>query len=177
MSNDKPILHVLGALDSRAGGPVRAVLELCARGLETGHRSEVLGFGPLRVEDNPFPTELMHTLPVSGLDSYRFSPMLGSWLENNSDRYRALVLHGMWQYPAWRCARFCRSVGVPYACVPHGMLDLWPVQGQGILKRIKKSLYWHLMERSVIEGARVVFFTTAREKERGLRTCSFGTRK
>jgi glycosyltransferase involved in cell wall biosynthesis len=50
------------------------------------------------------------------------------------------------------------------------MLDLWSVRGQGWLKRIKKTLYWHLREREIVRGSSAVFFTLRRELENAEKT-------
>src|SRR3954454_3797728 len=75
------ILHVLASLDQRYGGPLRAVLDLCAAGESLGVTSEVLGFGPLNVPDNPFPPERIHHLPSTG--RYCHSAELRPWLRKH----------------------------------------------------------------------------------------------
>lgn len=158
------ILHVIPSLDQRDGGILRVVLNLSADSRRKGIHSEIIGLGDIAITDNPVPLELMHTVPQTFPTAYGYSSALRPWLRQNLPRFDGLVLHGMWQYPEWAAARECVRAKVPYVCFPHGMLDRWPVRGQGRLKEIKKSLYWHLREQWIYNRSADVYFTTAREK-------------
>jgi glycosyltransferase involved in cell wall biosynthesis len=131
-----------------------------------GEPCDVLSFGKLAVENNPFPLDRMHLLECNSAFGFGYSSKLRAWLRRNLSRYRGVVLHGMWMYPILVTAYECRALGVPYACFPHGMLDVWPVRGQGLVKRAKKTIYWYLFEKKIVEGAAVIFFTAEREKLR-----------
>lgn len=164
------VLHVWPSLDQRSGGPLRAMLDLSAHALNYGLHSEVLGFGRTNVPDNPLDARLLHSLPVTFPGSYCYARELSSWLAANLLAYDGVILHGMWLYPHWATANKCSSVGVPYACFPHGMLEPWSVNGQGALKEIKKRLYWRLRERSVFRRSVALMFTTPRERDLACRT-------
>ena len=164
------ILHVLPSLSQKSGGPLRAGLELSARGIELGLESEIVGIGNLDVSDNPLPEDLIHSLPVEFPKRYCYSSRLAGWLAENLGRFDGVILHGMWLYPNWAAAQACRAAGVPYVCFPHGMLDPWSVYGQGLRKGIKKRLYWFLREREVFEHAAALFFTMERERLRSCQT-------
>lgn len=157
------VLHVLASLDQRYGGPLRAVLDLCAAGESLGVESEIVGLGELNVPDNPFPAERIHSVAANG--SWGYSPELRQWLRNNLARFDGVVLHGLWMYPNWAAAVECQAAGKPYACFPHGMLEPWAVFGQGPLKAIKKIAYWLLRERRVCQYACQMLFTTYTERD------------
>jgi hypothetical protein len=129
LERPRRVLHVLASLDQRYGGPLRAVLDLCAAGESLGVHSEILGMGELNVPDNPFPSERIHSLPATG--SYRYSPELRPWLRAHLDRFDGVVLHGLWCYPNWAAAVECQAAGKPYGCFPHGMLEPWAVSQSG----------------------------------------------
>lgn len=164
------VLQVVGALNQASGGPLRAVLDLSARIEKLGVESDVLGFGEVRIPDNPLPAARIHSLKISFPRSYCYSPSLAGWCKERLSEYDVVVLHSMWLYPMWAVSRGCRSIGKPYVYFPHGMLDLWPIRGQGILKRIKKTVYWHLRERQIAENAASVWFTTTREMDNARQT-------
>jgi len=164
------ILHILGSLDERSGGPLRATLELSAMSEPLGLHSEILGFGELSVQDNPVSEESIHALPVKGPSSYRYAPGLRRWCQANLFRYDGVVLHGLWSYANVAVSRECVAAGIPYICFPHGMLDLWSVRGQGWLKRLKKTVYWNCIERHIVEHSCAVFFTLRREMQNARRT-------
>ena len=159
------VLHVLCSIDERDGGPVRAVFDLSAEALPLGYSADILGFGSdVRVQSK-FPLSRVHVLPGGRYPSLRDALALRKWLRANLHKYRGLILHGMWLWQLAVCAFEATQHHVPYACFPHGMLDFWPWRGQGFLKRIKKQVYWHLIEHHSFDNASQVFFTTHRELE------------
>ncbi|MEO8660333.1 MAG: glycosyltransferase [Bryobacteraceae bacterium] len=168
------VLHVIPSLDERTGGPLRAVLDLSFLGQTYGLHSEIVGPGPIRMKDNPLDSALIHETATPTLQSYAYSRDLRSWLEANVNRFDGVVSHGMWLYPNWITGKVCYRAGIPYACFPHGMLDLWSVQEQGTWKRLKKTAYWHLREKLIYRRAQRLFFTTMREMENARKTFALG---
>ncbi len=160
----------MGSLDQRSGGPLRAVLDLSAMGMELGLSSEILGLDPLAVPDNPIPVKLIHSLPTKGPVAYGYSPALRPWCRANLNRFDGVMLHGLWGYSNWAVSQECLAAGLPYVCFPHGSLDLWPVRGQGLWKRAKKTLYWKWRARGVVAGSAAVLFATERELQNARRT-------
>lgn len=159
------VLHVLPSLDEKSGGPIRAVLELSVVAQGYGFESEVVGVGDANILDNPLQESLIHSCPSGWPTSYSYSSPLRSWLKKNVRRFDGVVLHGMWLYPNWAGAQECGRAGVPYACVPHGMLEPWAVGGQGLWKCLKKHVYWHFVENYSFGKAEGIVFTTKREYE------------
>jgi glycosyltransferase involved in cell wall biosynthesis len=166
------VLNVVGSLDQRSGGPLRVVLNLSAMSAPLGLHTEILGFGPIRIPDNPLASELIQSLPLTGPISYGYSSDLRQWCRENLRRFDVVILHGLWMYFNWAVSRECIKERIPYIVMPHGMLDLWSVHGQGALKRIKKKVYWRWRERKVIEDCHAVFFTTRRELQNAILTLS-----
>lgn len=166
------VLHVIPSLDERTGGPIRAVLDLSYLGQLHGLHSEIVGPGPVQLRDNPLSPALIHETAPATFQPYAYSHDLRCWLEANVNRFDGVVSHGMWLYPNWITGMVCHRLGVPYACFPHGMLDLWSVQEQGVWKRLKKTVYWHLREKHVYRRARRLFFTTSREMTNACKTFS-----
>jgi glycosyltransferase involved in cell wall biosynthesis len=157
------VLHVLGLLNQNTGGPLRGVLDMSAKAGQYGLKTEILGQGPINIHDNPFPPGAFHCLPGWPAGGFSFSTAIWGWCRSNLHRFDGVVLHGMWTYNNWAMSRSCLRSGTPYAVFAHGMLDRWPILGQGRLKRWKKIAYWHWRERRVVSGARAAFFTTQRE--------------
>ncbi len=164
------VLNVVGSLDQRSGGPLSAVLNLSAICAPLGLYSEILGFGPISIPDNPLASELVQSLPLGTPTSYGYSPALRRWCRNNLRKFDVVILHGLWMYPNWGVSRECINARIPYIVFPHGMLDLWSVHEQGVLKLMKKRVYWHWRERTVIEDCHAVFFTTRRELQNAMLT-------
>ena len=164
------VLNVVGSLDQRSGGPLRVVLNLSAMSAPLGLHSEILGFGPIRIPDNPLASELIQSLPLSTSISYGYAPALRQWCRDNLSRFNVVILHGLWMYFNWVVSRECIRARIPYIVFPHGMLDLWSIHRQGVLKRMKKKVYWHWRERKVIEDCHAMFFTTRRELQSAITT-------
>jgi glycosyltransferase involved in cell wall biosynthesis len=157
------VLHVLPSLDQSYGGPVRAVLDLSARAQKYGLHSEILGVGELKVPDNPLQVANIHSVRCHWRP-WAFSLDLYSWLIENIYRFDGVVLHGLWSYPVAIAAHVCQRQEMPYAMFPHGMLEPWAVRGQGLVKRLKKELYWHCLEKRSFAHSSGVFFTTQMER-------------
>jgi glycosyltransferase involved in cell wall biosynthesis len=158
------ILHVVPSLDQMDGGVIRAALELAVYGQEFGIRSEILGIGPLNIPGCKLSCEAIHSLPLDHPRSYRFSKHLKPWLRERVSGFEGIILHGLWLYPNWATYLVCKEKRQKYACFPHGMLDPWPVNGQGQLKRWKKHLYWRSREGKILDAADSIFFNTQRER-------------
>jgi len=162
------LLHVLPSLDIRSGGPLRLVVDLAERALAFGLDSEIVGTGSLDLPDCPLPNERIHWCPAALPGTYAYSPALNRWLRSNLGRFHAVLIHGAWTYAALAAARECRRRGTPYGVVPHGMLEAWAVNGQGIRKAWKKRIYWRLFERQVYHSARCILFASRREQQQSL---------
>jgi glycosyltransferase involved in cell wall biosynthesis len=158
------VLHVLPSLDQMSGGPLRAVLQLSLESQEFGLQSEILGLGGVDIPDCGLSRAAMHSVPTDTPKCYGYSRSLRPWLAKNLNRFDGVIMHGLWVYPNWATYLCCRNASKKYACFPHGMLDPWPVNGQGLIKRWKKRAYWHLRERKIFKDAESIFFTTNRER-------------
>jgi glycosyltransferase involved in cell wall biosynthesis len=158
------VLHVLPSLDQMYGGPLRAVIDLSVHSQEFGLESEILGVGPVQISDCRLRREAIHSLPLSAPRMYRFSRELKPWLDKNLERYDGAIIHGLWLYINWATYNSCAASSTKYACFPHGMLEPWPVRGQGVVKRWKKTVYWHAREKKIFDRAESIFFTTDRER-------------
>ena len=158
------VLHVLPSLSQKYGGPVRAVVDLSARSAALGLDSEIAGFGPLDLPDNPFDERRIHSFPIKAPAKYCYSPQFRTWLAANLSNFNGVVVHGLWIYPNWAVFRECSSKGIPYACFLHGMLEPRAAYSPDLWKTLKKAVCWKLRERAILQQARRLFFTTKRER-------------
>ena len=82
-----------------------------------------------------------------------------------------IVSHGCWQYPT-RWGRLLAGDGFIWVAVPHGMLEPWSVSQ----KRLRKWVYFHLMEKPALRRADAIRAVGQPERTRlqgrfGDRTC------
>lgn len=164
------ILHVIGLLNQSSGGPLRGVLDLTCLLQGYGINGELLGYGPVNIPDNPVACELIHEIKNAGVLGHCCSHTLRGWCRNNLSRFDLVILHGLWRSDTWFVGKECIAAGIPYIVYPHGMLDLWPVRGQGVWKRLKKTVYWYWRDARLMRQATAVFFAAKRELENANRT-------
>lgn len=83
------------------------------------------------------------------------------WLGSNASRYDIVHIHGVWAYSTYAAARAAKDAGVPYIICPQGMLTSYS-WGQ---KRLKKQLYWSLIERRTIAESAAFHVTSTDEAD------------
>jgi len=181
------ILRVIASMDPATGGPCQGIRYSIPQLQVEGCLNEVvclddpsapfLGTDPL----------IIHALG-QGRGPLRYHASLIPWLEANLSRFDAVIVHGLWLWPsiATRIAtqRLRKKVQrlsasspsrsassqlaapkiPPYFVMPHGMLDPWFQKDKSRkLKALRNSIYWHLIENSVIRDASGVLFTCDQE--------------
>ena len=164
------ILHIIGTLDPRAGGPSQCVRTLFSYGA-LGYTGEAV---TLDDPDAPFLKDLPFPVTALGPTSkFGYTSKLGPWLKANHHRFDGVVLNGLWQYfgfGAWRALRG----RIPYLAFTHGMLDPY-FKRAFPLKHVKKAFYWYLAQYWVLRDAFRVLFTTQQEKELAERSFALHT--
>ncbi|QOJ00147.1 MAG: glycosyltransferase [Phycisphaeraceae bacterium] len=169
------ILHVISSLDPKQGGPPMIAARIGAAQASLGHRVGMLYHSDPGADDRlakavasipGFDAVTLHRLdyPGSNLGELLRSPAK-EWLKTGLKDYDWLHLHGIWHPILPKAAAAARTQRVPYALVPHGMLDPWSLRGQGTLKYLKKRLALAMGYRRMIEGA-AYFHLGNRDEER-----------
>ena len=74
-------------------------------------------------------------------------------------------IHGSWAAPQYFAARAAYKAGVPFVFSAHGMLEPWLWNEQGLLRRIKKMIYWKLFAYPALSKAAIIHAITPFEKE------------
>ena len=158
------ILHVISSLNPINGGPVESVKNFCKYYKLFNEDVEIV------CSDEPHDKWLkdprlpkVHALgPVKFKYSLNFK--LLKWFKNNIKKYDVLVINGIWQFHSFASWRYCKKNKIPYVLFLHGMLDPYFNKGN-ILKKIKKILYWFLIESKILRDAYRVLFTSKLERK------------
>lgn len=155
------LLHVIPSMNPRCGGPMEGVLQMAYVHRARGISVEVVCF------DDPSASYLKDMpLTVHGIGAgyfhYGFNPRLRHWLEENVDRFDAVIINGIWQYHAFGAWQVLRKYKVPYFVYTHGMLDPW-FKSAYPFKHFKKWLYWPWADYRVLRDANAVLFTCEEE--------------
>jgi glycosyltransferase involved in cell wall biosynthesis len=159
------ILHVITTMDPRAGGPCQGVRNLEAQVSGHGEAVEVVCLDDPNAEYLSRETIKIHALGQGRGGLWRYHPALRPWLEENLPRFDAVILNGLWQYPAYALSRVTRRPdSPPYFAFAHGMLDPWFQRAPGRrLKAMRNWVYWKLVEQHVVHNATAMFFTCEEE--------------
>lgn len=164
MSPVVKLLRVTRTLDPAAGGVVENLRQSSWALVHAGHSVQVVTLDenlPTSLDSTPF--EVTCLGPSRGLFGY--TGKLLPWLLRHMADFDCTVVEGLWQYQGLAVARAARRLGSGYAVMPHGMLDPWFKQAYP-RKHLKKLLYWWLVERQVLHGARAVVYTCHEEWRR-----------
>ncbi len=162
------VIHTIGEITERSGGPSRSVTNLCSSIGRLGETVELVA-GNDRFTDDRLIRPDTYNVQLHLVDAYRwgrlryspgFSRKLAELLREE-DQPTLVHDHGIWGYnniTAWRAAR---RACVPYVLSPRGMLMPWALE----FKASKKKLAWLLYQHRVFASAAVVVATSEQECE------------
>src|SRR5579859_643457 len=107
-------LHVISSADPAQGGPIEGLQRLNESLTAMGHPLEAVS---LDSPDAPWLKQLeplkLHAIG-SGRPGYGYSRELVPWLRVHANRFDAVVVRGLWQYPGLATARALAHTGIPY---------------------------------------------------------------
>ena len=169
------VLHVIGSVDPRGGGPIEGVFSSSSVWIRHGHERHILS---LDNADAPWVAKSPVRVFAVGVSSkwygilrrimpwlrYGYTPHLTRWLSANAKYYDAVIVNGLWNYTSYGSWRALHKLKTPYFVFTHGMLDPWFNQAYPI-KTFFKSIFWKLFEHKVLRDARGVMFTCDEERE------------
>ncbi len=164
------ILHIIGSMDPASGGPCQGIRNSDEEMNRLGSNREVISL------DDPSSAFLgKDSFPVHALGppktSWKYTSKLKPWLIENASRFDVIVVNGIWLYSSFTALRIIRLLKkdstqkVPKLFVmPHGMLDPYFQRAGGRrLKALRNFIYWHLIEKHVINNADGILFTCEME--------------
>ncbi len=164
----------------RYGGPVKSVHELNKALVQAGVDVTVFTTNIDGEQELNVPLEervgidgvKVYYYPVQKPRSYIYSSRLKHALQAHLPTFDLVHIHGLYLYPTAVTARLCRHYQIPYLISPRGMLDKYAMQMGNRIKRGIKHTYLHLIERSNLDGATALHFTTEEERRHSLYLCS-----
>ena len=158
------LLHVIGSMNPKTGGPCQTIHNFAPDFLERGHTLEVVCLDDPKanhLSGAPFP---IHAVG-QGHGSWNYHPALLPWFKTNLPRFDAVILNGLWQYQGyalWKAAKKPKTP--PYYIFPHGMLDPW-FQTFSVrpLKTLRNWIFWKLVQHRIVHDAAGLLFTCEEE--------------
>jgi glycosyltransferase involved in cell wall biosynthesis len=157
------LLHVIHDLAPASGGPAENLRQLAHGYREVGVEPEVLSLDdPKAAYLSRYPFQVHALGPATS--TFGYSSAARHWLQTHTREYDAILIDGLWQYPAAVARTTALAAGIPYLVFPHGMLDPW-FRRTYPAKHLKKQLFWWLAQYRVLRDANRVVFTTEAERD------------
>jgi glycosyltransferase involved in cell wall biosynthesis len=92
-----------------------------------------------------------------------FSPAMGRQLRRlQPGDFDLILIHATFCDPGRMAAKAAQRVGIPYICYTHGCFEHWAWNH----KHWKKSVYFNLIEKSILKGAAGIVVCNSSEEER-----------
>lgn len=162
------VIHSVGGIAERLGGPSRTVTSLCSSIRRLGISVDLVAGVDrssderlIRPEECRVNLRLVDAWALGHLNLYPGFLSTLKELLGESIKPTLIHDHGIWgssNFAAWRAAR---SHGVPYILSPRGMLEPWALQ----FKARKKKLAWLLYQQRIVASASAVIATSEQEGE------------
>lgn len=155
------ILHVVGSLDLKYGGPSQSVPGLCAGCLSVGLESTILTTD----FDMAMASENCRQLSISSLSRPRnIREWFGFALELDriisGSEANVLHLHGLWDLFLFLCFLSAKRSGLRVALSPRGMLEPWSLRWRGLKKKLALLTY----QGRVLNNTDLFFATSDAER-------------
>jgi len=169
------VLHVIPSISPRRGGPSQAVIEMVnalrlrqvdASILTTNDDCESLFTdlptgGWTTYSGVPVLAFPRWSPPMVALREFAVSPGLNQWLQNNIINFDLIHVHALFSFPSTVAMVHARRARVPYLLRTIGQLSPWSLAQS----KARKQLMLRLVERSNIDSARYLHFTTTLERD------------
>lgn len=156
-------LNITAHLDHSYGGLTTSLPHFCAALESTGRYQSPLGAFCLPDEETipPGADSSESIVFPSGRLRWMTDSRLRRSLSGRIERASAVHIHGLWQEHGAVASQLAQVLGKPYIFSAHGMLEPWALRS----KRWKKKVYWSLLEKRNLEGARCLRALTRSEAE------------
>ena len=152
------ILQIISTLNPRSGGPQAGIIESSNRLSSSNISVDILtsdNKNYLKDKKIKFKIIKLNIKPRS----YNFSFKLIKWINKNKKKYDFFIIHGLWEFNSLLARLFIKK---NYYIIPHGQLD--PYFSNNTFKRIKKQIYWNLIEKKNIINSNGILVSGENEK-------------
>lgn len=162
----KKILIVTTSLSVQKGGGIATSTINYYKALKKQGSVEVM----MTATISPDETELIENSIINNKDfkffttnggKWRYSKDLNQFLKNEIQQYDVVWVHGIWLSQSYLVSRYAIKHCIPYVVTPHGSLNPYAIKQ----KKLKKYIYWHLVEKRVFERAAAVHCLTGFEEK------------
>ncbi|HEX6676027.1 MAG TPA: glycosyltransferase, partial [Actinomycetes bacterium] len=166
------ILHVVGSLDPRYGGPSVVVPRMCRALAARGHHVELLTTDPEGAGEAIEAGVTVVRRRLHPPRGWAASAGLGRWLRRRVGEFDVVHVHSLYLFHTWWASRCCRRARVPYVISPHGTLDPWHLAH----RPRRKAAYTLLLEGRALRRAAAMHYTSVEELAHAARHLGHGPR-
>ncbi len=153
------VLNIISSLNPIYGGTSSSTVDLSLALAKKGFEVDVVTNDPIKSTYSNMELVKVYNLG-QGLGNYNFSLKLFLWLKKNKFKYDKFIFHGIWQFNTL-IARYLLKNN--FYVFTHGQLD--PYFATEILKKIKKQIYWYLIEKGNLKKSKAILLTNENERE------------
>jgi glycosyltransferase involved in cell wall biosynthesis len=158
------ILRIIHSLNPIYGGPQNAIIDNSLSLIQNGIEVDIL------TSDNEnYQLKKKNNIKIfnkgPSLNEYGLNFKLFYWLFKNKKNYDFFIIHGIWSFYTLIARIILKK---RFFVFTHGQLD--PFFSLNFLKKIKKKLYWFLIEKNNLIASRSLFLTSDLEKKLITRT-------
>lgn len=161
------ILHITDDFSLVRGGVPAAINLLSTNLLKASHEVNILHTSNLNYKMPDGAIDI--SCPPSGvLRFWNHSNLLRAtikdFIKKNSGSEFIIHIHGLWNAPQFFAAFYAIKYKTPFIVTFHGMVEDWLWKKQGIIKRIKKNIYWYLVIKRCFLKASAIHAITINEE-------------
>jgi glycosyltransferase involved in cell wall biosynthesis len=162
------VLHVIGSLAPRYGGPSTVALQLCQALADRGHQVEIFTTdidGPDRMPvalGTPIQHGAVTVTYHAGSHPRRYGTSVGlaGTLARRLRQFEVVHIHSLYRFHTLAAGALCRRHGLPYVLRPHGTLDPY----HRAVRHRGKAVYDAVWERRNLRRAAAVHCTSRFEQ-------------
>ena len=159
MKNKIKILRIIQTLNPAYGGPANTIIDNSLALIKNGFIVDILTYDNKNtsyVKSNKI--KIFNKGPAYG--NYTFSINLFLWLFKNKESYDHFIIHGIWHFSTLISRILLKK---NYFVFLHGGLDLY--FSKNFFKKIKKIIYWNLVEKKNLLNCKSLLLTSNQEKK------------
>ena len=153
------VLNVISSLNPIHGGTSSATIDLSLALSKKNFKIDIVTNDP--VEISYLRSKSVKVINLGrGIGNYNFSIKLFFWLKKNIRNYDQYIFNGIWQFNTLVAKILLEK---KFYVFTHGQLD--PYFGTEFLKKIKKIIYWNLVEKNNMKKSKAILLTNENERK------------
>jgi glycosyltransferase involved in cell wall biosynthesis len=167
------LLHVISRVNPSSGGPIQGIRNFESDIVNYNTERHIVCFEePAEIALWDFPKSLYFHALGKAKTIWQYNKNLIPFLKQNATNYDVIIINGIWSYHSYAVIKTINwlKINKPNSklpkvyIMPHGMLDPWFQKDKSRRwKAFRNYIYWHLIEKNVVNSANSLLFTCEEE--------------